>query len=77
MGGLIAVGACVGVVFLKGEEGGREELDDDVAGSVFEEVIVAVSLLPSPSMWLVYFAVVLLDRIGSTTKRICFDCSLV
>jgi hypothetical protein len=55
VGGVVAVG----VVFEEGEVG----LDDDVA---VEAVVVVVSFLPSPSLLLVFFLVVLLDCIGTT-----------
>ena len=57
VGGVMAVG----VVFVEGEVG----LDDDVAGSVLEVVVVVVFFLPSPSWLLVCFLVVLLDCIDS------------
>ena len=54
---------AVGMVFEEGEAAG---LDDDVAGSVLEVVVVVVGgFLPSPSLLLVFFLVVLLDCIGT------------
>ena len=58
LGGVVAV--CV--VFEEGEVG----LDDNVVESVLEAVVVVVSFLPSPSLLLVFFLVVLLDCIGTT-----------
>ena len=51
---------AVGVVFEEGEAVG---LDDDVAESVLEVGVVVVFFLPSPSLVLVFFLVVLLDCI--------------
>ena len=60
----VGVAVAVGVVFEEGEAAG---LDDDVAESVLEVVVVVVvSFLPSPSLLLVFFLVVLLDCIGTT-----------
>ena len=59
VGGVVAVG----VVFEEGEVVG---LDDNVVESVLEVVVVVVSFLPSPSLLLVFFLVVLLDCIGTT-----------
>ena len=57
----------VGVVFEEGMVSGMEEADDDdVDGSVLEVVVVVVFDLPSPSLLLVSFSVVLLDCIGTT-----------
>jgi hypothetical protein len=53
---------AVGVVFEEGEVG----LDDDVAGSVLEVVVVVVFFLPSPSLVLLFFSVVLLGCIATT-----------
>ena len=61
-GSVVGVAVAVGVVFEEGEVG----LDDDVAGSVLEAVVVVVSFCPSPSLLLVFFLVVLLDCIGTT-----------
>jgi len=61
-GGVVGV-VAVGVVFEEGEAVG---LDDDVAGSVLEVVVVVVFFLPSPSSLLVSFLVVLLDFIDTT-----------
>ena len=58
MGGVVAVG----VVFGEDEEAG---LDDNVAGSVLEVVVVVDFFLPSPSWLLVSFLVDLLDCIGT------------
>ena len=52
---------AVGVVFVEGEVG----LDDDVAGTVLEVVVVVVFFLPSPSLLLVSFLVVLLECIDT------------
>ena len=60
MGGVVAVG----VVFEEGKVSGMEEVDDDIDGSVLEVVVVVVCCLPSPSLPLVSFSVVLLDCIG-------------
>ena len=57
---------AVGVVFEEGKVSGMEEADDDVDGSVLEVVVVVVFGLPSPSLLLVSFSVVLLDCIGTT-----------
>jgi hypothetical protein len=57
---------AVGVVFEEGRVSGMEEADDDVDGSVLEVVVVVVFGLPSPSLPLVSFSVVLLDCIGTT-----------
>ena len=43
-----------------------EEGDDDVDGSVLEVVVVVVCGLPSPSLLLVSFSVVLMDCIDTT-----------
>ena len=59
VGGVVAVG----LVFEEGEVAG---LDDDIAGSVLEVGVVVVFFLPSPSLLLVSFLVVLLDCIGTT-----------
>ena len=61
-GSVVGVAVAVGVVFEEGEVG----LDDDVAGSVLEVVVVVVFFLPSPSLVLVFFLVVLLDFIDTT-----------
>ena len=58
VGGVVAVR----VVFEEGEVG----LDDDVAGTVLEVGVVVESFLPSPSLLLVSFSVVLLDCIDTT-----------
>ena len=54
MGGVVAVG----MVFEEGEGAG---LDEDVAESVLEVVVVVVSFLPLASLRLVFFLVVLFD----------------
>ena len=64
VGGVVAVG----VVFVEGEVG----LDDDVAGTVLEVVVVVVVFLPSPSLVLEFFLVVLLDCIGTTEGLVVF-----
>ena len=56
-------GGGVGVVFEEGEMSGLVE-DDDRSG--LEVVVVVVLFLPSPSLLLVSFSVVLLDCIGTT-----------
>jgi len=61
-GSVVGVAVAVGVVFEEGEVG----WDDDVAGSVLEVVVVVVFFLPSPSLVLVFFLVVLLDFIDTT-----------
>ena len=53
---------AVGVVFEEGEVSGLEEEDDD-RSSVVEVVVVVVFFLPSPSLPLVFFLVVLLGCI--------------
>jgi len=53
-----------GLVFEEGEMSGLVEEDDD-RSSVVEVVVVVVLFLPSPSLLLVSFSVVLLDCIGS------------
>ena len=60
------VGEVVAVVFEEGEVSGTEEVDDDIDGSVLEVVVVVVCGLPSPSLLLVSFLVVLLDCIDTT-----------
>jgi hypothetical protein len=60
----------VGVVFEEGEVG-LDDDDEDVAGAVLEVVGVVVYLLPSPSLVLVFFLVVLLDCIGTTEGLDC------
>jgi hypothetical protein len=65
VGGLVAVG----VVFEEGEVIGLEEDDDR---SVVEVVFVVVLFLPSPSLLLVSFLVVLLDCIDTTEGLIVF-----
>ena len=65
VGGVVAVG----VVFEEGKISGMEEVDDGVDGSVLEVVVVVVVVvfgLPSPSLPLVSFSVVLLDCINTT-----------
>jgi len=57
MGGAVAVG----VVFEEGEVSGLDDNDR----SVFEVVVVVVFFLPSPSLLLISFLVVLLDCIGT------------
>ena len=64
VGGVVAVG----VVFEEGEVG----LDDDDAGTVLEVVVVVVVFLPSPSLVLVFFLVVLLDCIDTTEELTVF-----
>ena len=65
----VAGGAGVGpavavvLVFEEGEVSGLVEEDDD--RSVLEVVVVVVSFLPSPSLLVVSFSVVLLDCIGT------------
>ena len=66
VGGVVAVG----VVFEEGEVSGLEE--DDDRSSVLEVVVVVVFFLPSPSLLLVSFLVVLLDCIGTTVGLIVF-----
>ncbi len=68
MGGVVAVG----VFFEEGKVSGMEEADDDVDGSVLDVVVVVVFGLPSPSLPLVFFSVVLLDCIGTTEGLIVF-----
>ena len=51
------------LVFEEGKLSGLEE--DDDRSSVLEVVVVEVSFLPSPSLLLVSFLVVLLDCIGT------------
>ena len=58
MGGVVAVV----LVFEEGEVSGLVEEDDD-RSSVVEVVVVVLFLLPSPSLPLVFFSVVLLDCI--------------
>ena len=60
VGGVVAVG----LVFEEGEVSGLVEEDDDRL-SVLEVVVVVVFLLPSPSLPLVSFSVVVLDCIDS------------
>ena len=69
VGGVVAVGVAVGVVFEEGEAAG---LDDNVARSVLEVGVVAVIFLPSPSLVLEIFLVVLLDCIGTTEGLVVF-----
>ena len=57
---------AVGVVFEEGKVSGMEEADDDVDGMVLDVVVVVVFGLPSPSLPLVSFSVVLLDCIDTT-----------
>jgi hypothetical protein len=61
VGGVVAVG----VVFEEGEAAGLVDDDEDVAGAVIEVVGVVVLFLPSPSLLLVPFLVLLLDCIGT------------
>ena len=61
---------AVVLVFEEGEVSGLEEDDDD--RSVFEVVVLVVSFLPSPSLLLASFLVVLLDCIGTTEGLIVF-----
>ena len=67
VGGVVAVG----VVFEEGEVG-LDDDDEDVAGAVLEVVGVVVYFLPSPSLVLVFFLVVLLDCIGTTEGLVVF-----
>ena len=53
------------LVFEEGEVG-LDDDDKDVAGAMLEVVGVVVFFLPSPSLLLVPFLVVLLDCIGTT-----------
>ena len=62
VGALVAVG----VDFEEGEVAGLDDADEDVAESVLEVVAVVVCCLPSPSLLLVSFSVVLLDCIDTT-----------
>jgi len=64
VGGVVAV--VLVLVFEEGKVSGMEEADDDVDGSVLEVVVVVVCGLPSPSLPLVSFSVVLLDCIDTT-----------
>ena len=64
---------AVSVVFKEGELSGSEEADDAVDGSVFEVVVVVGFFLPSPSLGLISFSVVLLDCIDSIARG--FSCS--
>ena len=68
VGGVVAVV----LVFEEGKVSGMEKADDDVDGSVLEVVVVVVLGLPSPSLLLVSFSVVLLDCIGTTEGLIVF-----
>jgi hypothetical protein len=68
MGGVVAV---MGVVFEEGVSG-MEEVDDDIIGSVLKVVVVVVVFLPSPSLVLEFFLVVLLDCIGTTEGLVVF-----
>ena len=61
----VGVAVAVGVVFEEGEVG-LDDDDEDVVESVLEAVVVVVSFLPSPSLLLVSFSVVLLDCIDTT-----------
>ena len=61
----------VGVVFEEGEVAGLVD-DDDDRSSVVEVVVVVVVFLPSPSLVLEFFLVVLLDCIGTTEGLIVF-----
>ena len=65
-GGVVGGVVAVGVVFEEGVVSGMEEADDDVDGMVLEVVVVVVCGLPSPSLPLVSFSVVLLDCIDTT-----------
>ena len=67
VGGVVAARVAVGVVFEEREVAGLV----DVAGSVVEVGIVVV-FLPSPSLRLVSFLVVLLDCIDTTEGLIVF-----
>ena len=59
------------LVFEEGKLSGLVEEDDD-RSSVLEVVVVEVSFLPSPSLLLASFLVVLLDCIGTTEGLIVF-----
>ena len=63
-GGGVGWVVAVGVVFEEGEVSGLVKEDDDRL-SVVEVVVVVVVFLPSPSLLLVSFLVVLLDCIDS------------
>ena len=56
--------AAVGLVFEEGEVSGMEEADDDVDGSVLDDVVVVVFGLPSASFFILLL-VLLLDFIGT------------
>jgi len=68
VGALVAVG----VDFEEGEVAGLDDADEDDAGAVLEVVVVVVFFLPSPSLLLASFLVVLLDCIGTTEGLIVF-----
>ena len=63
-GGGVGGVAAVVLVFEEGEVFGLGE-EDDEQSSVLEVVVVVVCFLPSPSLPLVFFSVVLLDCIDS------------
>jgi hypothetical protein len=65
VGVIRAVAVVLVLVFEEGEVSEMEEVVDDVDGSVLEVVVVVVCGLPSPSLPLVSFSVVLLDCIDS------------
>ena len=71
-GGAVGGVVAVGVVFEEGVVSGMEEVVDDVDGSVLDVVVVVVFGLPSASLLLVSFSVVLLDCIGTTEGLIVF-----
>ena len=60
VGGLVPVG----VVFEEGEVSGMKEADDDVDGSVLDDVVVVVFGWPSASFFILLL-VLLLDFIGT------------
>jgi hypothetical protein len=68
VGGVVAVG----VVFEEGEAAGLVDDVEDVAGAVIEVVGVVVFFLPSPSLLLVPFLVLLLDCIGTAEGLIVY-----
>ena len=67
MGGVVAV-----VLVFEEGEAKAAGLDDDVAGSVLEVVDIVVVFLPSRSLLLVLFLVVLLDCASTYCSRFLF-----
>jgi len=72
-GGGVGKVVAVVLVFEEGEVFGLVEEDDD-RSSVVEVVVVVVFFVPSPSLLLVSFLVVLFDSIGTVVEVLSLFC---